>query len=364
MGREDRIKELEEELKNTKYNKRTQHSIGLLKAKIARLKQEAEHQGSKKGHAHGYAIKKSGDASVVLLGFPSVGKSTLLNALCGTDSPVGAYEFTTLDVIPGTIEINHAKVQILDVPGIVYGAASGRGRGREVLGVIRSADLILMVVDALNPGQRQALLDEVYGSGIRLDVEPPRVTIKRKPKGGIDVGSRVKLTKIDRETVKGVCREMRITNADLLIKEDLDVDRLIDAIEGNRAYISGITVVSKADLVSAERREQLKRDLHPDLFISASSGQGLEELKQLIYDRLGLVSIFLKEVGKEPDLKEPLVMRKGVTIGDVCRKLHREFIKKFRYARIWGPTAKFDAQIIRRLDKRLQDGDILEIHLD
>lgn len=364
MGREDRIKELEEELKNTKYNKRTQHAVGLLKAKIARLKEETEAKASKKSKTHGYAIKKSGDASVVLLGFPSVGKSTLLNALCGTDSPVAAYAFTTLDVIPGAIVHKHAKIQILDVPGIVYGASSGKGRGKEVLAVIRSADLILMVVDALNPQQEKAIREEVYNSGIRLNKHPPNVTIKKKEKGGVDVGARVKLTRISKDTIKAICREFRYNNADVLVKENVDVDEFIDAIEGNKSYLPGILVVSKTDLISEEERLHLAETIKPDLFISAHTKEGLEQLKDQIYDGLGFMNVYLKEVGKKPDMDEPLVVRRGSTIEMICRKLHKDFVRKFRYARLWGPSAKFEGQMFKKMSKVLKDGDILEIHLN
>lgn len=76
---------------------------------------------------------KSGDARVALIGFPSVGKSTLLNKLTNTHSEACAYEFTTLTCIPGKIEYNGANIQLLDLPGIIEGAAQGKGRGRQVL---------------------------------------------------------------------------------------------------------------------------------------------------------------------------------------------------------------------------------------
>src|SRR3990167_10350452 len=129
-GRE-RIKELEEELSTTKYNKRTQGYIGLVKAKIARLKEEQQRKQAGKGKTEGYSVKRSGDATAIIVGFPSVGKSTLLNALTNAKSEVAAYDFTTLKCIPGMMEYKNARIQILDLPGIIEGAKDGKGRGRE-----------------------------------------------------------------------------------------------------------------------------------------------------------------------------------------------------------------------------------------
>ena len=114
-SKQDKIKELEEELRKTKYNKKTQHHIGKLKAKIARLKEDIEVKKKGKGKSEGYSVKKSGDATVIMIGFPSVGKSTILNALTNARSKVAAYDFTTLDVIPGLLEYKQAKIQLLEI---------------------------------------------------------------------------------------------------------------------------------------------------------------------------------------------------------------------------------------------------------
>lgn len=78
-------------------------------------------------------MQRHGHARVALVGFPSVGKSTLLTLLTGTESEAAGYEFTTLTCIPGIIHHNDAKIQLLDLPGIIEGAAQGKGRGREVI---------------------------------------------------------------------------------------------------------------------------------------------------------------------------------------------------------------------------------------
>lgn len=359
----NRIKDLEEELANTKYNKKTQHHIGLLKAKIAKLKEKESSRGGGKGGGEGYSVKKSGDSTVILLGFPSVGKSTLLNALTNANSEVAEYAFTTLDVIPGLMEYNHAKIQVLDVPGIVEGAASGKGRGREVLAVLRSADLVLLLVDVNQPQQFNALLKEVYDSGLRLNKKKPDVVLNKTSKGGLSIGSTVKLTKINKATMEAILKEYRIMNAEVVVRTDITPDEFIDVIEGNKKYVRSLTVVTKKDMISPEEVEKVATSVNSDLQISAQSGEGIEKLKQKIYDSLGLIRVYCKEVNKEADLEEPMIMKENSTIKDMCVKLHKDFLMNFKYARVWGDSAKFQGQVFKKPGHMLRDGDIVELHI-
>ena len=359
----EQIKQFEDEIRKTQYNKATQHHIGLVKAKIAKLREAHEKRQASKGGGQGYAVRKSGDATVVLLGYPSVGKSTLLNKLTDANSPVGAYAFTTLTVIPGLLEHKHAKIQILDVPGIVMGAASGKGRGKEVLAIIRSADLIIILIDVNAPEHYRIIRKEVYDSHVRVNQSKPDVKIKKVARGGIKLGTTVKLTKIDPATIKSVMQEFKLNNADVLIREDVSVDRFIDSIEANKHYIPAITVVNKIDMATNDQIKKVREKIKPDIMISAEQSFHINELKELIYKRLQFMNIYLKEPGKEADMKIPLVMKKASTIRDVCEKLHRDFVQKFKFSRIWGKSVKFSGQKIIKLDHKLMDNDILELHL-
>src|SRR5512139_758182 len=240
---EEQIQELEAELTKTPYNKATSKHIGRIKAKIARLKDEAVNRAMKSaGGGEGYSVKKSGDATVVLVGFPSTVKSTLLNALTGTRSEVAAYAFTTLTVVPGAMEHRGAKIQILDIPGLIAGAAMGKGRGKEVIGVVRSADMIVILVDVFNSSHVDVLMRELYDAGIRINKQKPDITIKKTSQGGIRVNA-VGALDLDLDEIRSILAESRIMNADILIRGNATQDEVIDAMLGNRIYIPAFIAV-------------------------------------------------------------------------------------------------------------------------
>jgi small GTP-binding protein len=252
-GNDAKIKELEDRIANTKYNKKTQAAIGQYKAQLAKLKEKEESRrsvGKGGGAGAGWEVRKTGDGTVILLGFPSAGKSTLLNALTNAESEIAGYAFTTLTCIPGVMEYKHAKIQILDVPGIVKGAASGRGRGKEVLASMRSADLCLVLLDATKPQEYDVIVKEIYDTHIRLNQRKLDVKIVRTGKDGLRIGATLPLTHLDEKSIITILKEFKINNADVVIREDITDDQLIDCIEANKKYMPALTVVNKADLVS------------------------------------------------------------------------------------------------------------------
>ncbi|MFQ5800139.1 MAG: OBG GTPase family GTP-binding protein [Candidatus Hydrothermarchaeales archaeon] len=359
---QEKIKEIEEEIRRTPYNKATQHHIGRLKAKLARLKEESE---KRSGRTSGpsFGVKKSGNATVVLVGFPSVGKSTLLNRLTNAASQVGEYDFTTFDVIPGVMEYTGARIQILDVPGLIEGAASGRGRGREVISVVRNADLILIMLDIFNLHQLEVVEKELYRAGIRLDRKPPDVRIKKRSRGGINVSSTVSITEMDLQTIKAVLSEYKFHNASVVIRGDITVDELIDVIAKNRIYIESIAVINKIDLASNGLLRDVEKRLPEGLQVSAGKDINLAALREKIFKKLNFIHVYMKPQGKEADLEEPLIIKESSTVGDVCQELHRDFKRKFRFARVWGSSVRFEGQRVG-LDHVLKDEDIVSLVLE
>jgi len=363
---EEQIRELEDELKNTPYNKATSKHIGRLKAKIAKIRDEAVARAmASSGGGEGYSVKKSGDATVVLVGFPSVGKSTLLNRLTGSDiSETAAYAFTTVSVIPGAMEHRGAKIQILDIPGLIAGAAMGKGRGKEVIAVVRSADLILILVDVFNEKHVDVLLRELHDSGIRINQPKPDITIKKAGCGGVRLNT-VGAVDLNLEEIRAILAESKIVNADVLIRNDVTQDDFIDAMIGNRIYVPAFVAINKVDLVDEAMRNEVREDVverfgDEPYMISAHSGYNIEALKDAIYDNLGFMRIYMKPLGGRADMEEPLIVRRGSTIEDVCNRLHRDFVEKFKYAKIWGESVKHDAQRVG-LQHTLADEDIVTI---
>jgi len=278
----EQIEAIEKEIRETPYHKATEHHIGKLRAKLAKLRNRLQGQTKKKG-GKSYAVKKQGDATVVLIGPPSVGKSTLLNKLTNARSKIAPYAFTTVSVIPGMMKYHDAQIQILDVPGLIEGAEKGKGRSREVLSVARAADLIIIISD---------------------------------------IGQTEEIKKI-KKTLK---------------KNGIEINKTPDPLYPNKVYLPGLLVVNKLDLAE---------DFKPDskaLYISAEKNLGLEKLRQEIWHKLKLVRLYLVKQNEKPNFDSPIIMRKGQTLADVAKKIGENFAEEKKEAVIWGSGAKYPGQ--------------------
>ncbi|RNJ77041.1 MAG: TGS domain-containing protein [Nitrosopumilus sp. D6] len=363
MGIPEKIKAIQDEMAKTQINKATEHHIGLLKAKIAKLKREQEDNLVKKSgiKSDGFDVRRSGDATVVFIGLPSVGKSTLLNKLTDAKSTVGAFQFTTLTVVPGMMEYRGARIQVLDLPGIIKGASTGKGLGKRILSVARSADLVLLMLDVFQPYHENVLVDELGNIGIRLNQLPPNITIEKAGMGGIAIAQQVKLTKITEKHLKDILHLYGIVSARVVTREDLTSEQLADHIAGNISYSKSLTILNKIDLVDGEFLEDLCSKIKSEVVqVSANSDINIELLKEKIYQKLKFIRIYLRPKGGETDYKEPLIARESDTVEDICNKLHRRMKREFRYGLVWGKSVKFGGQRVG-LGHTLQDEDVLTI---
>lgn len=362
MGIPEKIQAIKDEMSKTQINKATEHHVGLLKAKLAKLKREQEEVKSRSsGSSVGFDVKRTGDATVVFIGLPSVGKSTLLNRITGAKSAVAAFQFTTTTVVPGMMEHRGAKIQVLDLPGIIKGASTGKGLGKRVLAVAKSADLVLIILDVFQPYHEDVIRTELSNIGIRLDQKPPNIVIEKTSDGGISVSQQVPLTKMSQSLLKDILRVYGVNNGRVLIREDVDSEQLTDYISGSKTYVQSLTVMNKIDLVNQGFLNELQSNIKSKIIpISADADININALKDIIYEKLDFIRIYMRPKGGETDYDEPLITRDGSTILDICNKLHRDMKKDFRYALVWGKSVKFGGQRVG-LHHTLQDEDVLTI---
>ncbi|XP_061032420.1 developmentally-regulated GTP-binding protein 2 isoform X5 [Eubalaena glacialis] len=304
--------------------------------------------------------------------------------MTSTASEAASYEFTTLTCIPGVIEYKGANIQLLDLPGIIEGAAQGKGRGRQVIAVARTADVVIMMLDATKGEVQRSLLEKELGSvGIRLNKHKPNIYFKPKKGGGISFNSTVTLTQCSEKLVQLILHEYKIFNAEVLFREDCSPDEFIDVLMGNRVYMPCLYVYNKIDQISMEEVDRLARK--PDsVVISCGMKLNLDYLLEMLWEYLALTCIYTKKRGQRPDFTDAIILRKGASVEHVstcpgpgcfraqpgltirlspvpqCHRIHRSLASQFKYALVWGTSTKYSPQRVG-LTHTMEHEDVIQI---
>ncbi|EPE29721.1 P-loop containing nucleoside triphosphate hydrolase [Glarea lozoyensis ATCC 20868] len=377
----EKIKEIEDEMRRTQKNKATEYHLGLLKGKLARYRAQLLEPGPGAGSSGGagFDVSKSGDARIALVGFPSVGKSTFLSKITKTKSEVAAYSFTTLTAIPGVLEYGGAEIQILDLPGIIEGASEGKGRGRQVISAAKTSDMICMILDATKKAEQRSLLEaELEAVGIRLNREPPylcllppflipanlksrNIYLKPKTAGGMKITFQTPPKNLDQKMVYNILRDYKILNCEVLVRdENVTVDDFIDVImKDHRKYIKCLYIYNKIDSVSLDFLDKLAREPHT-VVMSCELDLGIRDVVDRCWEELKLIRIYTKRKGVDPDFNEALIVRSNSSIEDVCDQIHRTLKDTFKYALVWGASARHVPQRVG-LGHIVADEDVVSI---
>ncbi|KAI5152535.1 uncharacterized protein ENBRE01_2902 [Enteropsectra breve] len=386
MGIPDKISEIQAEIARTQKNKATEHHIGGLKAKLAKYRAMLNNApAASTSNEKAFEVQKTGDCRVALIGFPSVGKSTLLSKITKTFSKQSEVEFTTLDCIAGILEHKGAKIQLLDLPGIIDGASANKGRGRQVISIARTADLIVMMLDPRRKtveqnrsddkdnidnssntvsADRSILERELNAMGIRLNRKRPDITLT-KTGTGRDITIACKLTKIDEATIHSILKEYKIHNCQLTIREDISDEDLIDVLSGQGVYVPCIFLYNKIDELSLPEFLALAGDSSAKsdgvtTMISCNKDWNIDGLKEDIWEMLELRRIYTKKRGEDPKFAEPMVLRKSACVKELCRSIHKDFENNLKYAFVWGRSAKHSPQKVG-LNHVLSDEDVVQL---
>ncbi len=354
---EERLTSLQEEYSKTKDNKKTNKHLRLIKAKIARVRKEII-VASKRVHQDGYFVKKTGDATAALIGFPSTGKSSLINALANTRSKTASYDFTTTSIIPGTLVFNDSHIQIFDTPGLIEDAHLGAGGGRSVIAAMKVADLLVFVIDINNLGHYDKLSSELASLNIYVNRKKPQIQINAQNSGGLHL--EINESGLPNADVQEILSGFGIHNATVSIRDRVGEDELIAIISGRAYYMRAIMALNKVDTahdyanVAAALSKKYGMEVIP---VSATENMNIDALKRAIYQNMGIITVYLKPRMGEERLM-PMVLRRPATVGDAAKKFHTEIVDELKCAYITGPSAKFPNQRVGAAHA-LSNGDVI-----
>ena len=305
----EKIKALEVMMAVIPKHKGTERLRGQLKSRMAKLKEELQKRPTVGRAEQVYNIKKEGAAQVVFLGLPNSGKSCLLSQITNASSEVADYPFTTQKPIPGMMKFENLQIQLVDTPPIQLDRIESGFPN-----LIRNADALLLLVDLTdNPVFQMEILVE----------------------------------ELDKMRIKGVGKGP------------------IPSLEVGWASLRALLVGNKCDVKNAMEAYQKFEKQFISIFsllpISAKERMNFDDLKKEIYQILDIIRVYTKVPGKEPDWTEPVILKRGSRVEDVALSIHKDFVAKLRYAKIWG-SGKFDGQMVKR-DFLINEGDVIELHI-
>lgn len=365
---EEKIKALEEFLAAVPKHKGTANLRIWATRRLAELREEVEERRKKRtGRGVSFFIEKEGAAQIVLIGLPNSGKSTLVKVLTGAKTKTADYPMSTTRPVPGMLKYKDIYFQLVDTPPLIPGGGPWNNR---VIGLARNSDAILIILDASRDPVEDFLeiKKELEESGILLYKPRGRVVIERNRLGklGIRVTLMGKLVGATIDDIRKLLESYRMYNVHVKIYGEVTLDDVEQAIFESRTYKPSMIIINKADL-DIKKARQKALELHqlepkiPIIIGSAKLGKGFEKLGEILFKILEIVRVYTKQPNG-PVTDKPLILRKGATVYDVAKSIHKSFVENFRYAKIWGPSAKYPGERTG-LDHIVEDGDIVEIHV-
>jgi ribosome-interacting GTPase 1 len=305
----EKMSALEDMLALIPKHKGTEKMQADLRRRLSKAREEAQKKGKIGARGNTYHVPREGAGQVVLVGPPNSGKSTLLAMLTNAAPDVADYPFTTRKPLPGMMEFENIKIQLVDLPPIAPEWTEGW-----VFALIRNADLVLVLVDLAS--------DDAF------------------------------------EHVEQIRRQLAAHKIHLM-RQSSD-----DSSDEGEITKRAVLVGTKEDGEDAKERGAFLAELHaaelPVLSISAASSGNLEALRRALYDGLGVLRVYTKSPGKKPEIDAPFVLKQGSTILDVAEAVHKDIAASLKFARVWG-VDKFDGQRVTR-DYVVLDGDVIELH--
>ncbi len=304
----EKIAALEEMWALLPKHKGTDKLQGDIKRRLSKLRaQSVQKRGAKRVDL--FHVPSSGAGQAVVVGLPNVGKSALVGALTNAKVEEADYPFSTQLPVPGMAPYQDVQMQLVDLPPIAPDGTVPPG----MMGTIRAADILLLVLDGSGDptGQLEQLMSVLEGRGVVLSCE---LVEGRDEEGNLRKRCLVACTQSDHPAAPHAFKKL-------------------------------------------EERYGERFGL---ILFSALTDENAQELKGKMFKLLDVVRVYAKVPGKPADMQEPFVLKRGSTLLDVARAVHRDLPDRLKFARIWS-SEKFDGQPVGR-HYVLQDKDIIELH--
>jgi ribosome-interacting GTPase 1 len=368
----EKMEKMQEFLRHVPQHKGTMKLRGEIKRKIALIRDDLEDKRRKgTGKSSGgpkLFIEKGSSAQVVLIGMTNVGKSCLMSATTNSKVLVTPTPFSTHEPVPGIMNYMDVQFQIVEAPAIMEGAAEGRAGGQVALGLARNADGVILMVDLSHDpvGQLELVVAELEKSRVLVSKPSGRVDIDRRHAGTtlrvILIGKLVDCTVRD---VEELLRGYKISDAIVRISGEVSLDEIENAIYENTIYKPAVIVANKLDLKGAQAnlralRQHVNGKL-PVVPMSCEHRVGLHELGKALFESLGIIRVYTKEPGMRTHSDHPFPLRKGDTVNELAKNIHKELLSNFMFAMVWAKRLPFSPKKVG-INFVLDDGDIIEIH--
>lgn len=366
---ETRLQLMGEFLSLVPKHKGTEKMCAQVKRQMAQLRDDIEEKrkAAKRRGGPSYFVEKAGAAQVAVVGPTNAGRSSLLRAVTNSSVEPAPWPFSTRVPTPGMLHYKDIQFQLVEVPPIVEGSSEGRSDGFQVLSAARNSDAIIILVDLTDDpgGNLLTVTRELENSRILLAEPQGEVEVIRRGHGSeLQFIWEGELDGCTPDDIATLLREYKIHSALVRIRGRVTLDIVEDAMFGNTVYRPTLVIANKADLSSDPAViESVKASAAPldVMVVSAENPRNLQErLGASLFELLGIIRVYTKQPGKEAAVL-PIVGQRGMNVGDLAKIIHSDFYERFKYARIRGPSAKFESGRVG-IDHVLQDGDVVQFH--
>ena len=306
---EAKVEALEEMLSIVPKHKGTDKLRANLRRRLSKFKDQSQKKKGVSKRKAAFSIGREGAAQVAVIGPPNVGKSSLIDLLTNTFPEIADFPHTTQKPTQGMASYEDIQYQLVDTPPIT------KEYMEPLMGdLIRRADILVVLLD-------------LYGNTLQ-----------------------------QYEDVVDILHSLRVYADKSEVPADMRKPPFIKKI-----LIAVNKMDKPEDVEDLDVFMELTEMRMPCIGMSVRTGKNIPLFMERIFDLSEVIRVYTKSPGKEPDMKAPYVIPRESTLEELAGRIHKDFVKQLKNARIWGRAVR-DGQMVQR-DYVMQDGDVVEINV-